>query len=299
MADLKLIQKLGSGTKRKFSEVYLLENQKTNQQLVLKKLNKKTASSLQLEALRSEAEFSFEEACLPQVVALDEDEEQFGILLKYKEGITLDAFWKTLAKKQRIPFLVALIQQMGTVLNLLSEKGIVHGDLKPSNILIDGSADYFKVNLIDFGLAFRKGSLPNRSLVFSLAYSAPELILQRLALCDSRTDFYSLGIILYQLWADKLPITNANPGIMTNLQVNYPIENRDGLPKDLFSIVKALCQKEALTKPVQYLQETEVVETLKKGMNKRPSQLSELDLKPLLERKRTFIRNLVKIFSNS
>ncbi len=85
------------------------------------------------------------------------------------------------------------------------ERGVVHRDVKPENILIDRQG---RVRLIDFGVAryFEDGTLTNTgALVGTPLYMSPEQATGRLDL-DHRTDVYSLGMVLYELLTLARPI---------------------------------------------------------------------------------------------
>lgn len=90
--------------------------------------------------------------------------------------------------------------------------GVVHRDLKPSNILVEpnGSA-----KLIDFGIARLVDGSPGSAdravsvepLVGSMPYMSPEQCDGGRATVDERTDVYALGVVLYELLANRLPYT--------------------------------------------------------------------------------------------
>ncbi len=86
------------------------------------------------------------------------------------------------------------------------ERGVVHRDIKPGNILLAGQGT---VHLIDFGLArfFEDVSLTaTGALVGTPMYMSPEQVTGRLQV-DHRTDIYSLGMVLYELLTLRRPIT--------------------------------------------------------------------------------------------
>jgi serine/threonine-protein kinase len=103
------------------------------------------------------------------------------------------------------------IRMMTDVLNALHyahRQDIVHRDVKPSNILIEGHTDRPIVS--DFGLATMvRSTEPGRSsAVGSPAYMAPEQVL--CAPVDGRTDVYGAGVMLFEAAVSKLPLPNYN-----------------------------------------------------------------------------------------
>jgi TolB-like protein/tetratricopeptide (TPR) repeat protein len=116
------------------------------------------------------------------------------IVMGYYEGETLER------KNERgaisIEEALALTRQIAGALAAAHQNGIVHRDVKPSNILItqEGTA-----KLLDFGIAMLAGSKPARdgTVVGTVAYMSPEQT--RGVIVDHRTDLWSLGVVLYEM----------------------------------------------------------------------------------------------------
>lgn len=136
----------------------------------------------------------------------------YYLVMPFIEGGTLRDY---LMKRQRLTLQEAgsFLDQMAEALQHAHDHGIVHRDVKPSNMLLrlDGRA-----YLVDFGLA--KARLEAEMLTHSGAmigtpeYMAPE---QSNGVNDHRSDIYSLGIILYQMLTGQVPFQGETPVAVT------------------------------------------------------------------------------------
>ena len=103
-----------------------------------------------------------------------------------------------------LSYLLAMARQVCKGLADAHDKGFLHRDVKPENIMVGPSGDGRpQVKLVDFGLATLQGASRSRNRGGTPAYMSPEQC-QGLEL-DIRTDVYSLGVSLYELACGRLP----------------------------------------------------------------------------------------------
>lgn len=96
--------------------------------------------------------------------------------------------------------LVSITDQILDALAFLHARGLVHGDLKPANIRLEGQGGHLRARILDMGLARPVGFTGGGG---TLAYAAPEVLAGHPI--DGRADLYSLGTILYELLTGSLP----------------------------------------------------------------------------------------------
>src|SRR5262249_9511310 len=126
--------------------------------------------------------------------------------------------------------------------------GIVHRDIKPGNLMLDGTG---KLWVADFGLALlQSGSALTQTggLVGTLRYMSPEQALGQRGLVDQRSDVYSLGVTLYEMLTLRTAVPGDGPDeIRTNLAEGEPLPPRRWDPTiaaDLETVVLKAMAKE-------------------------------------------------------
>jgi hypothetical protein len=129
---------------------------------------------------------------------------QLWIAMQYVHGTDAEAALQ--ADAITPPRALRIVGEVAKVLDHIHRSGVVHQDVKPSNILLgDRGAEQERVVLSDFGAALtaQSGDPAESPMVASLAYAAPEVIMGRPV--DGRADVYSLGCTLFRLLTGRYP----------------------------------------------------------------------------------------------
>lgn len=195
--------------------VYLAIQKSTNRKVAIKVIKEGPFSGTK-ERARFEREVHILGALNhPNIVAIHDSGQVQGlsfVVMDYIAGQPLDAY---LASTERsIGDILKLFVTICSAVNEAHLRGVVHRDLKPGNILVDGNG---QPKILDFGLA--KMSTPESSdakgaaammtmtgqFIGSLPWASPEQAGGTPDLVDIRTDVYSLGVILYQMLTGKFP----------------------------------------------------------------------------------------------
>jgi hypothetical protein len=149
----------------------------------------------------------------PNVVPVYEAGEVDGLLyiaMRYVLGTDLRALLRAegaLASERAL----ALVGQIASALDAAHERGLVHRDVKPSNVLLTGRPGKEHCYLADFGLstsASDRSVVDARQIVGTIDYVAPEQI--RDVEVDGRADVYSLACLLYECLVGDVPFRRAS-----------------------------------------------------------------------------------------
>jgi serine/threonine protein kinase len=136
-------------------------------------------------------------------IAFDEDALPDGELLEV-----------VLARERGLPALVRMAIGAGAALAELHDRGFLHRDVNPSTIRVDARSGRARLARSPF-LAPMPGrddtAEPPRTIVGSLPYIAPEQTGRMNRAVDARSDLYSLGVTLYQMFTGELPFAASDP----------------------------------------------------------------------------------------
>src|SRR5271165_4085288 len=133
------------------------------------------------------------------------------LVLEDPGGTPLD---QLLGQELHLGFSLRLAMSLATALGHVHQRGMIHKDIKPANVLVDSATG--KVWLMGFGIASRpprerQSPEPPEFIAGTLAYMAPEQTGRMNRSIDSRSDLYSLGVTLYEMLTGSLPFTASDP----------------------------------------------------------------------------------------
>ncbi len=143
----------------------------------------------------------------PNIVRVYDAGEAGGLpylALEYVEGQNLQQIVKE-DRRLDAAKAVYIVLQVGKALEYAHSRGVVHRDVKPSNILISTQGQVF---LTDFGLAIAPGSATLTgagTIAGTVGYMSPEQAMGKPL--DARSDIFSLGVVLYELWTGRPPFS--------------------------------------------------------------------------------------------
>ena len=137
-----------------------------------------------------------------------------------------------------------------SALGKLHQRGLIHKDIKPANIVVDCADGH--VRLTGFGIASRlsrerQAPEPPETIAGTLAYMAPEQTGRMNRSIDSRSDLYALGVTLYQMLTGALPLTAADPMEWVHCHIARkpvpPRERLESVPAPVSAIIMKLLAK--------------------------------------------------------
>ncbi len=207
------------------------------------------ASAAEVARFRAEAE-NVASLDHPNIVPIYEVAEHEGrpfFSMKYIDGPSL--------ARQREPYdndprlAAELLRVVALAVHHAHQRGILHRDLKPGNVLLDGQG---QPHVADFGLARRlgNGAGPTLSgaLVGTPAYMAPEQAVGKAVQLTTAADVYGLGAVLYEMLAGRAPFEGETPlevvAKVLSEEPAQPSRLRPGVPADLEVICLKCLRKE-------------------------------------------------------
>ncbi|MCB1041750.1 MAG: protein kinase [Acidobacteria bacterium] len=200
----QFIKKLGSGG---MGDVFLAEQQQPKRRVAVKFLKHalQAASARRRFEAESEVMARLNHASIAAVYEVGMQQAHPYIVMEFVDGVPIHEFAHQLDLTEKL----ALFTQVCTAVQHAHQKGVIHRDLKPTNILVDDGV----AKVIDFGIAksMESRSVQNTGGLVPLGtpgYMSPEQLSGNED-TDTRSDIYSLGILLHELIAGK-PLWHGN-----------------------------------------------------------------------------------------
>ncbi len=200
----KVVKHIGKGA---FGIVVLVEDMMVSDQIIMKFLNAHMSSDENI-IQRFIHELRYARKITHEKIIRIYDFITFGntyaISMEYFESHSL-AFEMKTNKNPSVERTINTFKQICEGVGFAHKQDVVHRDLKPANILVNSNDE---VKIVDFGLAAAASSADSRItktgiLVGTPTYMAPEQV--RARTIDQRTDIYSLGILLYEIFVGRSP----------------------------------------------------------------------------------------------
>jgi hypothetical protein len=218
-ARYQLKEELGSGA---MGIVYLAEDLRLSRDVALKQLSPSFTADEHLRARFRQEALALARLSHPNIVHVYDFFEWnnlFLIAMELVEGEELEQKLNTSQLLQQAE-VIKLTKQMAEGLGYAHERGVVHRDFKPANILITKSG---QVKITDFGIAkLAQSSLHTQinTIMGSPAYMSPEQANGDDT--DQRADIYALGIVLYQMLCGERPFNGDTKSIIAQHLTKIP-----------------------------------------------------------------------------
>ena len=175
-----------------------------------------------------------------EVYDTGELEGQPFIAMRWVQGGTLQGIRSQVSIEQQARLLI----QVAEGLHAAHGEGLIHRDIKPSNILVEPMENGdLRAFIADFGIAteHEAGKIPEEGLMGTPAYIAPELLSTPTAPVDRRSDVYSLGVTMYELFTGRRPHRGTDAIVLIQEILHRdppsPRQLEPALPADLEAII--------------------------------------------------------------
>ena len=249
----ELLETVGTG---RYTTVYRARDRELNREVAVKQLRDEfLGGTLQLDRYWQEAQLL---ASLqhPNIVTIYDINRQKGwLVMELMQGTLAE---RLAGRQMDLRGLKTTLAHSLRALHYLHDQGIVHGDIKPSNIMIDARR---RIKLGDFGLARRVSDRDGTLLKGATRYIAPEVVSDAFGLVESSSDLYSLGFAAYELMCgepfEELALglgalrsntAGEDPWIEWHAAPDRRLprisEVLEGVPEDLAKVIQKLTEKD-------------------------------------------------------
>lgn len=244
ISHYKILEKLGEGG---MGEVYLAEDNNLKRKVALKFFPKKYSRDPEskkrfISEARSASNLDHNNICVIHEIS-ETDDGQLFISMNYCRGETLQNHIRE--KDLTVKEILKIITQIAKGLEKAHSKGIIHCDIKPSNIMITNDR---VAKIVDFGIAkiASEEKLHSKERTSgTIAYMSPEQVGN--SGIDARTDIWSLGVVFYEMLTKRVPFQDSyNEALMYSIINEEPEQIttiKPDIPTQLEQIVNKLLKK--------------------------------------------------------
>lgn len=300
--NIYIISKIGSGS---FGKVYVGLDKDTGKYYAVKRLKYKDInrhaggiSSLERE-IRMLKTFDNPNILKLYKIYKCETEPFLYLVMEYAECGALSAATDGTPSKYSFPDILSILKQSVNALNCIHSKGIVHQDIKPSNILLCKSG---KILIADFGIGHRFQSA--QMVIGSPAYQAPEVLDDNGYFeeeeeeksfheedydAPTKEDVWALGVTLYQLLFGKLPYVGENLYEVVNAIKTTELQIPETCDKEVELLIRKMLTIDPRSRisMTDLAKESVVMSAADIVHNPTPANEPLLEEKPILEIKVT------------
>ncbi len=228
----QIIEKLGEGG---MGVVYKAKDTKLEREVAIKFLPRQIAANGEERErfkIEAKAAAAHNHPNIATIHAIEEVDDEMFIVMEYIEGRELKE--QVESGKLKVEKVMDIATQIAEGLQAAHKKGIIHRDIKSSNIMITAGD---KIKIMDFGLAKIGAGLhltKSGTTLGTVSYMSPEQV--RGEEVDSRTDIWSFGVVLYEMLSGEKPfkgdyeqavlysIMNEEPDLVSTILTGMPKE---------------------------------------------------------------------------
>ncbi|MFQ5708628.1 MAG: protein kinase [bacterium] len=239
-AHYKILRKLGEGG---MGVVYLAEDTKLKREVAIKFLPKEVAVQAEERErfkIEAQAAAALNHPNISTIHAIEAVDDQVFIVMEYIDGQELKE--KIDAGPLSVEEVLNIAEQIANGLQAAHKKGIIHRDIKSTNIMLTENG---QVKVMDFGLAKLRGSAQVTRVGTTLgtaAYMSPEQA--RGEKVNHRADIWSLGVVLYEMLTGQLPFRGDYEQAVIYRIMNEEPEPLADVPVELEQVVLKLLAKD-------------------------------------------------------
>jgi len=222
-----------------FGEIYKILNKKTNKTAALKIFNPDLQNRKILIKTNFQAACEINHKNCLKMIEWVETEIEFGFIMEFVDGKPI-----TILKDQPVSEIINSFIKICNGLDAIHSRNLIHRDLKSSNILLTENREV-KITDFDF-LKTAKNIIEKDEYLGSVRYSSPEQCIDPKTV-DQRSDLYSLGIILFEIFTGKFPFDGKSWEEIASKKIrsefSFPKKIKELFPDSIVAIIQKLLQR--------------------------------------------------------